>query len=760
MSIVMLALLLTECSFADTPEEWTFEQARKCWKPMTKAVQHVGVPGYEFQAGVMWDGALVFGPLSFRELKVMQQEMAPLGNHLLHVSFGFGAPMRLVNRAGVEHPDVRRGLACGRLPIPYVETRDGDLVWQETVFAHLADTPIDRWQQRNANDSLVIQTRFTVRNRGPAHCTGHLWMHFGDTSQVQFGYKCRQSPDIGPAIACQFDAPFGRVEGGVRYVIPRPLRGELVWHAEVADAQGIAGVPTSVVEWSVPLQSGEEASLRLIVPYGVVSEQVAKKLAESDGDQLQSDVTRFWNRLVGGPGQIVTPDPFVNDYVVAVAGQMAQQVAHRERSTGVWMYKTSPNHYEGYWPCNAAKALPVLDLRGMTELNRHVLQGFLDSQTDDVRGLDRDRMGQGGPLAGEGYAKIPGFLGNFGEWTANPLLLSHGLALWALASHYRITRDDSWLRSGDRSPLRAMLDGFDWVAQQRRRTMREVDGQRVAHWGLLPAASAHDWLAGNTIFNDAFCIYGMTEVVRLLDEIRHPRAEEMVRELAEYRACLHDRYAEARERARPVPLRDGTTIPFVPRMVQELDWVKPDWTYTGYSATRAGAWGALDPHDPLVDQTLVFLDTGMPQGEGAYYSTTAADNADVNFQPISDPQAARHYLWRHYVEYETMWPVGAPLFLARMISPGSSSGCFTIFPWWCTTIFVSAWSRSTEFLPMRPAMPSGGSLSGTCFSANSAVTTDQISRCGCCRRCRARGCGRATDCPSARWAPGSADAST
>ena len=31
-------------------------------------------------------------------------------------------------------------------------------------------------------------------------------------------------------------------------------------------------------------------------------------------------------------------------------------------------------------------------------------------------------------------------------------------------------------------------------------------------------------LAGNTIFNDAFCIYGMTEVVRLLREIKHPRA--------------------------------------------------------------------------------------------------------------------------------------------------------------------------------------------------------------------------------------------
>ena len=62
---------------------------------MTRAVQHVGVPGYQFPTGVMWDGALVFGPLMFRDLQVIRQEIAPLGNHLLHVSFGYGEPMRL-----------------------------------------------------------------------------------------------------------------------------------------------------------------------------------------------------------------------------------------------------------------------------------------------------------------------------------------------------------------------------------------------------------------------------------------------------------------------------------------------------------------------------------------------------------------------------------------------------------------------------------------------------------------------------------------
>jgi hypothetical protein len=42
------------------PGEWTLEEARKHWKPMVRPVQHVGLPGYQFQAGVLWDGSLVY----------------------------------------------------------------------------------------------------------------------------------------------------------------------------------------------------------------------------------------------------------------------------------------------------------------------------------------------------------------------------------------------------------------------------------------------------------------------------------------------------------------------------------------------------------------------------------------------------------------------------------------------------------------------------------------------------------------------------
>jgi hypothetical protein len=665
--LVAILAVVPQVVAADDPlAEWTVGQARKCWKPMTRAVQHVGVPGYQFQTGVMWDGALVFGPLQFRELKVMQQEIAPLGNHYLHVSFGFGDPMRLVDRQGTNNPLIRRGLEGGRLPIPHIETRDGDLSWTETVFAHLLGRAADQWLDAGQDDVLVTQAVFCVRNTGYAKRTGHLWMHFGDTGQVQFGYKCQQLPDIGKAIPFTFEAPFGRLGDGVRFVIPKPSAGELTQHAEIKGVQGVGGTPKNVIEWRVPLAPGQQAELGLIIPYGVVRPDVAQELAELDAAKQLAEVKAFWQKLQYGRGRIHTPDPFVNDYLVAVAGQMAQQVAWRSHSTGIWMYKTSPNHYEGYWPCNAAKATPTFDYRGLTLLNRRVLQSIVASQTGEVGGLNRAGMGSGDVLAGEGFDKVHGFLGNFGEWTANPLLLSHGLSLWALATHYRMTRDDTWLGKGAGSPLQATIDGFDWVTHQRKRTMRAVDGKKVPYWGLLPAASAHDWLAGNTIFNDAFCIYGMTEVVRLLREIKHPRAEEMAKELSNYRRCLHDRYAEARDRARRLPLADGTTMRFVPRMVQELDWAKPDWTYTGYGPLRAGAWGAIDPRDPLVDQSLTYLEAGMPKGEGAYFDLNLYPNtANVNLADINDPKAERHHLWRHYVEYETMWPIGAPLFLAR-----------------------------------------------------------------------------------------------
>ena len=99
------------------------------------------------------------------------------------------------------------------------------------------------------------------------------------------------------------------------------------------------------------------------------------------------------------------------------------------------MYKTSPNHYEGYWPCNAAKALPVFDLRGLTAINRPVLQSFIDVQTDDVGGLREARwaMARRAKARAMPASRLPGQLrrvdGEPVDYQPRPGHVGPGLAL-------------------------------------------------------------------------------------------------------------------------------------------------------------------------------------------------------------------------------------------------------------------------------------------------------------------------------------------
>jgi hypothetical protein len=681
--------------------EWTYEQAAKVWKPMTRAVQHVGVPGCQWQTGVMWDGALLFGPLDFRYLSVMQDELKLLGSrgasqgdkevvgNRLHLSVAYGSTMHFADRVGTGKPAIRRRLENGRLPLPYVETTDGDLVWEESVFAHLLGRDFQEGMDPQPDDLPITHAIFKVRNRGSQPQVGHLWLHFADTTQVTLGYKCAQGDELGNALDHTFATPLGMMKDLVRYVIPPPSQGQVTWHEEGPTPEGMKRPAKRVIEWEVPLKSGEEAQLRVLIPYGPVEREMGLEILKLNSASLYEQAKEFWRDIVEGEtGLITTPDGFVNDYLAAVVGQMAEQTAYRHASK-IWMYKTSPNWYEGYWPCNAAKALPTLDLRGLTKYSRLVLKSYIDTQSSDIGNLTKDRReGKHGSVPGEGFADIFGFMGNFGEWTANTLLVSHGLELWALASHYRITRDREWLGEGPGSPLHAIISACDWIGVQRKRTMFEQSGKKVPQWGLLPASSAHDWFAGHTASNDLFCIFGMIESVRLLREINHPHAEEVAHELKDYRSCFRDRYREARDRARRVPLPDGSDFPYVPREVSEVDWTAVDWTYTWGSLIRAGAYGALEPHDELVDQALGFVEGGMPKGQGYYFNLQSYQDkfgrfiAAHNFADVSDPAAARHYLWKHYVEYETMWPVGFDLFLQRDDLP-------RFFEWLFNNLFMS-----------------------------------------------------------------------
>lgn len=183
------------------------------------------------------------------------------------------------------------------------------------------------------------------------------------------GYKCTQFDGLAPTIPHSYVAPLGRVGGRVRYILCPPAKGQLRWNDESASPPGAGDRLRRLLEWVVELAPGEEVMRVWRIPCGAVEDETAACIARLDPVKELNATRRFWRQLVKGAGQILTPDPFVNDCLVAVAGRMGQQVACRAHS-GVWMYKTSPSHYEAHWPCNAAKALPTFDLRGLTRLSR------------------------------------------------------------------------------------------------------------------------------------------------------------------------------------------------------------------------------------------------------------------------------------------------------------------------------------------------------------------------------------------------------
>ncbi|MEW6744644.1 MAG: hypothetical protein AB1486_17960 [Planctomycetota bacterium] len=279
---------------AGVPFGWTLEEARRSWKSMTRAAQHVGVPGFQFQAGVLWDGGVVLGPLEWKDLGVLQQELFRLHDPQLHLSVAFADPPWFADRQGFGDPRVRRQLLGGRLPIPQVETRDGELVWQETVFAHLLGCDPDEEAPPRPDDRLVTHMLLRVRNEGYARRTAHLWLHFGDTSSVHFGYKCGVAAAIPPALPHRFEPPYGRTEDGVCYVMPSPRQGLVRAHERASVPAGASGSYERPLEWEVEVRPGESAELRLVIPYGPVSAEIAAQLAVLDTAALLERVAACW----------------------------------------------------------------------------------------------------------------------------------------------------------------------------------------------------------------------------------------------------------------------------------------------------------------------------------------------------------------------------------------------------------------------------------------------------------------------------------
>src|SRR6185295_14355740 len=119
----------------------------------------------------------------------MKEESASLAKNLLHVSVGYGKGVVFPDRLGNGSLEIRHSLDQGYVPIPHITTRQEGLDWEETVFARLLGKSMKQGMQPAADDVLVTFIKFRATNPAREAATGHLWFHFGDGSQITYGYK-------------------------------------------------------------------------------------------------------------------------------------------------------------------------------------------------------------------------------------------------------------------------------------------------------------------------------------------------------------------------------------------------------------------------------------------------------------------------------------------------------------------------------------------------------------------------------------------
>src|SRR5205085_11879694 len=142
-----------------------------------------------------------------------------------------------------------------------------------------------------------------------------------------------------------------------------------------------------------------------------------------------------------------------------------------------------PSTYHRFWFRDAAFMLAALDRYGLHEEAAEVLASYPDRQHAD------------------GF-----FFSQRQEWDSN------GAALWSLAEHWRLTRDEDLLRH----TARAVARGVRWIDRKRRSKRRRKD---AALTGLMPASmSAAHLRPFDYLYWDSFwSARGLLDGAELLD---------------------------------------------------------------------------------------------------------------------------------------------------------------------------------------------------------------------------------------------------
>ena len=186
----------------------------------------------------------------------------------------------------------------------------------------------------------------------------------------------------------------------------------------------------------------------------------------------------------------------------------------------------------------------ALDLLGEHGMTQSGFKPWFASQGQRVaRGMFTDR---------EGALNVSG-------WDLNHAQ-GHGSMLFAMAQHYLLTGDKTWLRAHQTNFVAA----GEWVERQRRQWSEKV-GKDSWSAGLIPPCELGDYADWRSLYQTSLFYWrGLQAAGEALREVEPARGNKLLRQAAEFRSSIQRAVDRSVTQSPVIRVRDGTYRRYIP----------------------------------------------------------------------------------------------------------------------------------------------------------------------------------------------------